>query len=170
MREELSARPRPASEASPAQSHPPAQAQLPLASTSPARFSAPRTLLPGASRRQRTGWLPGTRGSPSASILSPFPFRSGALVLKLSLQFCVSSELILMWQGTPPAEGKGAVRQGVIGRRLDSLSRLKAACGPWDPNLGTVTEMFQRVECGQVGPQRLEGGWDAFAQQIDCPF
>lgn len=90
--------------------------------------------------------------------------------LKLSLQFCVSSELILMWQGTPPAEGKGAVRQGVIGRRLDSMSRLKAACGPWDPNLGTVTEMFQRVECGQVGPQRLEGGWDAFAQQIDCPF
>lgn len=34
LREERSARPRQASEASPAQSHPPAQAQLPLASAS----------------------------------------------------------------------------------------------------------------------------------------
>lgn len=46
------------------------------------------------------------------------------------------------------AEGKGAGRQGVIGRRLDSMSRLWAACVPWDPNLGTVTETFQLVGCG----------------------
>lgn len=56
-----------------------------------------------------------------------------------------------MWQGTSPAEGKGAGRQEVIGRRLDSMSRLKAACRPWDPNLDTVTEMFQSVGCGPGG-------------------
>lgn len=72
-----------------------------------------------------------------------------------------------MCQGDIVAEGKGADRQGVIRRRLDSMSRLWAACASWDTNAGTVTKVWNVT---QVRPQRLEGDWDTSAEQINSPF
>lgn len=68
LREERSARPRPASEASPTQFHPPAPALLPLASGS---LSQRRSRPVRAGGRRRTGWLPRHQRVPKCEQTQP---------------------------------------------------------------------------------------------------